>query len=186
VGKFLMAAFSRVDTPEEQRPDFYLYIDEFQNFTTDTISTILAEARKYKLNLIIAHQFIGQLEEKIKDAVFGNIGSMAVYRVGAEDAEFLVKQFEPVFNAQDLLNIDNFNAYLRLLIDNKVSVPFNMKANPKPKINSEIVAKIKELSRLEYGREKSIVEKEIFERSRISSKIASAGADSLPEELTFR
>jgi len=186
VGKFLMAAFSRVDTPEEQRPDFYLYIDEFQNFTTDTISTILAEARKYKLNLIIAHQFIGQLEEKIKDAVFGNIGSMAVYRVGAEDAEFLVKQFEPVFNAQDLLNIDNFNAYLRLLIDNKVSVPFNMKANPKPKINPEIVAKIKELSRLEYGREKSIVEKEIFERSRISSKIASAGADSLPEELTFR
>jgi hypothetical protein len=186
VGKFLMAAFSRVDMPEEQRPDFYLYIDEFQNFTTDTISTILAEARKYKLNLIIAHQFIGQLEENIKKAVFGNVGSMAVYRVGAEDAEFLVKQFEPIFNAQDLLNIDNYNAYLKLLIDNKVSIPFNMKANPKPKSNPEMAAKIKELSRLKYGREKSIVEKEIFERSKISNKAPLEGADSLPEELNFR
>jgi len=186
VGRFLMAAFSRVDTPEEKRPDFYLYIDEFQNFTTDTISTILSEARKYKLNLIIAHQFIGQLEEKIKDAVFGNVGSMAVYRVGAEDAEFLVKQFEPVFDAQDLLNIDNFNAYVKLLINNTTSVPFNMRANPPAKSDPQIVAKIKELSRLKYGKDKSIVDKEIFERSKISNKISSEGADTLPEELNFR
>jgi hypothetical protein len=186
VGKFLMSAFSRVDTSEEERPDFYLYIDEFQNFTTDTIATILAEARKYKLNLIIAHQFIGQLEDKIKEAVFGNVGSMAVYRVGAEDAEFLVKQFEPVFNAQDLLNIDNFNAYVKLLINNMTSVPFNMKASSPAKGNPDIAAKIKELSRLKYGRDRVIVEKEIFERSKIANSVRSEGADSLPEELNFR
>ncbi|MFH1129263.1 MAG: hypothetical protein V1686_00805 [Patescibacteria group bacterium] len=186
VGKFLMAAFSRVDIGTKELNDFYLYIDEFQNFTTDTIATILSEARKFKLNLILAHQFIGQLEDKIKDAVFGNVGSMAVYRVGAEDAEFLVKQFEPVFDAQDLLNIDNYNAYVKLLINNMVSVPFNMKCSPKPKANVEIAAKIKELSRLKYGREKSIVDKEIFERSKISNKISSPGADTPPEDLSFR
>lgn len=186
VGRFLMAAFSRVDTASKQMNDFYLYIDEFQNFTTDTIATILSEARKFKLNLIISHQFIGQLEEKIKNAVFGNVGSMAVFRVGAEDAEFLVKQFEPVFNQQDLVNIDNYNAYVKLLINSMVSVPFNIKANPPAKRSPEIAEKIKELSRLKYGRDKSIVDKEIFERSKISEKIKTEGADSLPEELTFR
>lgn len=186
VGKFLMAAFSRVDTSTKELNDFYLYIDEFQNFTTDTIATILSEARKFKLNLILAHQFIGQLEDKIKDAVFGNVGSMAVYRVGAEDAEFLVKQFEPVFDAQDLLNIDNFNAYVKLLINNMVGVPFNMRCNPPAKSDPLIAAKIKELSRLKYGREKSIVDKEIFERSKIANKISSQGADTPPEELNFR
>jgi len=184
VGKFLMAAFSRVDAAEEQRPDFYLYIDEFQNFTTDTIATILAEARKYKLDLIIGHQFIGQLKENIRDAVFGNVGSMAVFRVGADDAEFLVKQFEPTFNQQDLLNIDNFNAYVKLLINNQTSTPFNIKCDPPAQSNSEIAEKIKELSRLKYGREKVIVEKEIFERSKISN--TSSGANILPEETEFR
>ena len=96
VGKLLMAALSRADIPEDRRNDFYLYIDEFQNVTTDSIATILSEARKYKLNLTIAHQFIGQLEENIKKAVFGNVGSMGAFRVGAEDGEFLAKQFEPV------------------------------------------------------------------------------------------
>ncbi|MBU4458343.1 type IV secretion system DNA-binding domain-containing protein [Patescibacteria group bacterium] len=185
VGKFLMGAFSRVDTPEDQRPDFYLYIDEFQNFTTDSISTILAEARKYKLNLIIAHQFIGQLEDKIKDAVFGNVGSMAVFRVGANDAEFLVKQFEPVFSAQDLLNIDNFNAYLKLLINNTTSVPFNIKCNLPAKGDSRIAMKIKELSRMKYGREKTIVDKEIFERSKIKTD-NTPGADVLSEEINLK
>lgn len=185
VGKFLMASFSRVDMPEEQRNDFYLYIDEFQNFTTDTIATILAEARKYKLNLIIGHQFIGQLEDKIKDAVFGNVGSMAVYRVGAEDAEFLAKQFEPVFNQQDLINIDNFNAYLKLLINNQIGLPFNIKCDSPAKSNPEIAGEIKELSRMKYGREKAIVDKEIFERSKIAKSSAS-GADVLSETPDFR
>ncbi|HUT96441.1 MAG TPA: DUF87 domain-containing protein [Candidatus Paceibacterota bacterium] len=185
VGKFLMGAFSRVDTPEDQRPDFYLYIDEFQNFTTDSISTILAEARKYKLNLIIAHQFIGQLEDKIKDAVFGNVGSMAVFRVGADDAEFLVKQFEPVFSAQDLLNIDNFNAYVKLLINNMTSTPFNIKCNPPARGDSQIAIRIKELSRIKYGRDKVIVDKEIFERSKIKANNA-PGADALSEEINLK
>ncbi|MBI3274004.1 MAG: type IV secretion system DNA-binding domain-containing protein [Candidatus Colwellbacteria bacterium] len=152
VGKLLIAALSRVDMPEDQRNDFYLYIDEFQNFTTDSIATILAEARKYKLNLIIAHQFVKQLVDKIRDAVFGNVGSMAVFRVGADDAEFLKNQFEPVFTPQDLLNIDNFNCYVKLLINNQVARPFNIRIEAPQESNPEIAQKIKELSRLKYGK----------------------------------
>jgi len=151
VGKILIAALSRVNTPEEQRADFYLYVDEFHNFTTDSISTILAEARKYRLNLIIANQFIKQLVDKIRDAVFGNVGSMAVFRVGADDAEFLKNQFEPVFSPQDLLNIDNFNCYAKLLINNQTARPFNIKIDPPPASNPELVLQLKEASRQKYG-----------------------------------
>lgn len=151
-GKILMAALSRVNTPEDQRRDFNLYIDEFQNFTTDSISTILSEARKYRLNLIMAHQFIAQLTEKIRDAVFGNVGSIISFRVGASDAEFLVKQFAPVFNENDLVNIDNFNAYAKILINGQTSKPFNIKTLLPEKGDKEIGDKIKELSRLKYGR----------------------------------
>jgi len=155
VGKLLMASLSRVDIPnEDDRADFYLYIDEFQNFTTDSIATILAEARKYRLNLIIAHQFIKQLEEKIRDAVFGNVGSMAIFRVGADDADFLKNQFEPVFTLQDLLNIDNFNCYLKLLINNQTSQPFNIKTDI-PRISDPHKAmEIKQISRQKYGNNK--------------------------------
>lgn len=152
VGKLLMAAFSRVDIPQEQRQDFNLYIDEFQNFTTDTIAVILSEARKYRLNLIIAHQFIKQLQENIKNAVFGNVGSMVVFRIGAEDAESLKNQFEPVFSPQDLMNIDNFNAYVKLLINDQTSRPFNIQVLPPQKGYPEIAQYIKELSRQKYGR----------------------------------
>jgi len=152
VGKLLIAALSRVDMPEDQRNDFYLYIDEFQNFTTDSIATILAEARKYRLNLIIANQFIKQLVDKIRDAVFGNVGSMSVFRVGADDAEFLKNQFEPVFTPQDLLNIDNFNCYVKLLINNQTARPFNIKIDPPQESNPEFAQKIKEFSRLKYGK----------------------------------
>ena len=125
-GKILMAALSRVDIADaDKRRDFNLYIDEFQNFTTDSIATILSEARKYRLNLTMAHQFIAQLDEKISDAVFGNVGSELVMRVGVQDAEFLVKQFEPVFNQNDLINIDNLNAYAKILINGQTSKPFN-------------------------------------------------------------
>ncbi|MBT9169278.1 MAG: hypothetical protein DDT19_02635 [Syntrophomonadaceae bacterium] len=150
-GKILIAALSRVDTPEDQRRDFNLYIDEFQNFTTDSISTILSEARKYRLNLIMAHQFIAQLTEKIRDAVFGNVGSIISFRVGASDAEFLVKQFTPVFNENDLVNIDNFNAYAKILINGQTSKPFNIKTLLPEKGDKEIGDKIKEISRLKYG-----------------------------------
>lgn len=164
VGKLLMASLSRVDVPEEQRKDFYLYIDEFQNVTTDSIATILSEARKYKLDLIIAHQFIGQLAEEIKKAVFGNVGSMAAFRVGAEDAEFLEKQFEPVFTSYDLINIDNYNAYLKILIDGQVSRPFNIQTLPFQKGDPSLGEKIAQISSLKYGQPRELVEAEIKKR----------------------
>jgi len=163
-GKLLMSALSRVDIPESERKDFYLYIDEFQNFTTDSISQILAEARKYKLSLTIAHQFIGQLSEEISKAVFGNVGSISSFRVGSEDAEFLEKQFAPVFDANDLINIDNYQCYSKLLVNNQATDPFNMKTYPPSKGSGEIKEALKELSRYKYGRSREIVEAEIEER----------------------
>jgi hypothetical protein len=161
VGKIFMAALSRTDLAENERRDFYLYIDEFQNVTTKSIAQILAEARKYRLNLVIAHQFIGQLDEDIKKAVFGNVGSMIIFRVGADDAPFLEKQVEPVFNSRDLLNIDNFNAYLNLLIGGQTSRPFNIKTVPFGPGNPNIAESAKNLSRLKYGRPKEEIEAEI-------------------------
>ena len=164
VGKLLMSALSRVDIPENKRKPFYLYIDEFQNFTTDSISQILAEARKYKLSLTIAHQFIGQLSENISKAVFGNVGSMTAFRVGSEDAEFLEKQFAPVFNANDLINIDNYQCYAKLLVNNQATSAFNMKTYPPSKGDKKIKDALKELSRYKYGRSAKIVNAEIEER----------------------
>ncbi|MEK7142247.1 MAG: TraM recognition domain-containing protein, partial [Patescibacteria group bacterium] len=161
VGKILMSALSRADIPEDQRNDFYLYIDEFQNVTTDSIATILSEARKYKLNLIIAHQFIGQLEENIKKAVFGNVGSVGSFRVGAEDGEFLAKQFEPVFDASDLLNIDNYRAYLKMLIGGQSTRPFSITTLPFKKGDIDFGKKVAELSIARYGRSRVQVDEEI-------------------------
>ncbi len=166
VGKVLMAALSRVDTPENKRRDFNLYIDEFQSFTTESIASILSEARKYRLNLVMAHQFIAQLKEEIRDAVFGNVGSIICFRVGAQDAEFLVKQFEPVFSENDLLNIDNFNAYVKILVAGETSRPFNIKTFLPERGDEGTAAKIKELSRLRYGRDRQEVEEEILRRLR--------------------
>jgi len=164
VGKLLMAALSRTDIPEEERNDFYLYIDEFQNFTTDSISQILAEARKYRLCLTIAHQYIGQLSEDISKAVFGNVGSMTAFRVGSEDAEFLQKQFAPIFDADDLININNFQCFTKLLINNEVSDAFNMKTYPPESGSVELRDAFKEYSRYKYGRDREIVENEIKAR----------------------
>jgi len=161
VGKLLMAALSRADIPESERNDFYLYIDEFQNVTTDSIAVVLSEARKYKLNLTIAHQFIGQLEENIKKAVFGNVGSMGAFRVGAEDGEFLAKQFEPVFDAGDLLNIDNYRAYLKLLIEGQSTRPFSIATLPFQKGDINFGKEAALLSLARYGRLRSQVDEEI-------------------------
>lgn len=168
VGKLLMAALSRVNTPQEERKDFYLYIDEFQNVTTDSISQILSEARKYRLDLIIAHQFIGQLSEEISKAVFGNVGSLCSFRVGPEDAEFLEKQFEPIFSANDLVNVDNYNVFAKLLINNELAKPFNMRIYPPTSGDLEASGYFKELSRLKYGRDAKIVSKEIMERTKLA------------------
>lgn len=169
VGKILMAALSRVDTAEDERKDFYLYMDEFQNVTTDSIAQILSEARKYRLALILAHQFIAQLKEEISKAVFGNVGSICAFRVGAEDAEFLEKQFAPVFSASDLVNVDNRNLFAKVLINNELSKPFNMKTYPPTHGDQETANYLKELSRLKYGRDAKIVNQEIMERSKIAS-----------------
>ncbi len=166
VGKLLLSAFARVDTPQEQRKDFNLYIDEFQNFTTDSIATILSEARKYRLNLTIAHQFIAQLQEKIRDSVFGNVGSMVTFRVGAQDAEFLIKQYDTVFSQNDLINIDNLNAYVKLLINGQTSQPFNIRTPMYPPQDHLQAQQIKELASLKYGANRSTVEANILQRLR--------------------
>lgn len=172
VGKILMSALSRSDIQPEKRKDFYLYIDEFQNFTTNSICQILSEARKYGLNLTIAHQYIGQMvkntDTSVKDAVFGNVGTMVVFRIGSEDAQYLEKELSPVFNQYDLLNISNYTTYVKLLIDNAPSRPFSM-STPWPisgiKVE-EMSHKIRSLSRLKFGRDKNIVEAEIMKRGR--------------------
>ncbi len=164
VGKILLAGFSRVNIAQESRRDFNLYIDEFQNFTTDSIATILSEARKYRIDLVIANQFIKQLEDKIRDSVFGNVGSMVIYRVGAEDAEFLSKYFEPYFDKNHFVNLPNFNAYVKLLINGNVSTPFNMVIPKPPKADPGNAQKIKELSRLKYGGVREEIESSIKER----------------------
>ncbi len=166
VGKLLMAAMSRVDMEESERKDFYLYIDEFQNFTTDSIATILSEARKYKLDLVVAHQFIAQLTDKIRDAVFGNVGSMAVFRVGMTDAEFLEKQFLPTFSKEDLTVTEMGNYYAKLLLQGQPTEPFNIKAFPPQKGNNELKEAYKSYSSLKYGRLRNEIEEEMVLRLR--------------------
>jgi hypothetical protein len=172
VSKLQMAALARADVPEDQRRDFYLYIDEFQNFITDSISTILAEARKYKLNLVMAHQYIAQLtqngETRVRDAVFGNVGTLISFRIGVDDSEVIAKQLAPRIGEYDLLNLERFNAYVRLLIDNTASETFNMRCFPLPTDpQPDLVANMRELSRLTYGRPRNLVVQEIIERSKI-------------------
>jgi hypothetical protein len=173
VGKILGAALSRVDIPDEERQDFYLYIDEFQNYLTEGISIILSEARKYRLCLYIAHQFIGQLvknnDTRIRDSIFGNVGTVISYRIGVDDAETLAKQFAPVFSEYDVINVPAREVFIKMLIKGKEPPAFSMKipARDDPK-HPEIADAIKELSRLKYGRDRDIIEAEIRERAQIA------------------
>ena len=188
VAKLQMAAMGRADMREEDRHDFYLYIDEFQNFITDSISTILSEARKYKLDLIIAHQYMGQLTDDkgkspIRDAVLGNVGTIMSGRIGPEDAEVLAKEFAPVFGAFDLLNAPQYAFYTKLLIDNQASRPFLVNAMPPVKGNRELGAAIKELSRLKFGRDRSIVEAEILEHTKLGSSEDKSKTDMVEASL---
>ncbi|MBP9803187.1 MAG: type IV secretion system DNA-binding domain-containing protein [Candidatus Pacebacteria bacterium] len=168
VGKIQMAALSRVDMFGKKMNDFYLYIDEFQNVTTDSISSILSEARKYRLSLNVAHQYISQLDEKIKNAVFGNVGSMAVFRVSPEDANFLEAKFKPVFTSQDISKLDNYNAYLSMLVKGQPTKPFNIATLAPEEGNMDLVENLKQLSYLKYGRDREEVEEEIMARYNIS------------------
>ncbi|HLD26304.1 MAG TPA: type IV secretion system DNA-binding domain-containing protein, partial [Candidatus Andersenbacteria bacterium] len=165
VAKLQIAALSRANVPEAKRPDFYLYLDEFQNFTTDSIVTILSEARKYRLNLNLTHQFVQQLDDAIREAVFGNVGTMVAYRVGAEDAESLVKQFEPVFGEYDLLNLERFAAVIRLLVAGTPQRAFSLSAAPPPTGGAaEMREAVRRHSRAAHGRPVAQVEQEILAR----------------------
>ncbi len=170
VGKILMSALSRVDSIEKGFPPFYLYIDEFQNITTNSISTILSEARKYKLSLNIAHQFIAQIPQNIKDAVFGNVGSMVSFRISSEDASYLEKQYSPIFSAKDLMNVENRNALVKMLVNGRPAKPFNIATLPPPKGDPAIVDSLKHLSYLKYGGDREEIEMEINNKYKKTTK----------------
>lgn len=182
ITKIQLAAMERVRIPEDERKDFYLYVDEFQNFATDSFANILSEARKYRLNLIIAHQYIAQISNsegtKVSDAVFGNVGTMIIFRVGAEDAQFLEKEFEPEFTAQDLVNLPNYNIYLKLMVDGLTSRPFSaVTLPPMTSIdpNNNMKERIIESSRELYTLSRKEVEAEI---TRWSSTLENAEGES--------
>ncbi len=172
VPKILAAAMSRVDIPEDQRRDFFLYVDEFQNFATDTFSEILSEARKYRLNLTVANQFIGQMPEDVKNAIFGNVGTIMCYRVGVTDANFLQHEFAPVFNEQDLVNIEAHHIYMKTQVKGEPVPPFSVNLSKDMAAwnamrRADVARAIKELSRLTYGRDRRLIESEIGERAKL-------------------
>jgi len=165
VMKFQAAAMSRANIPESERVDFCLYVDEFQNFSTDSFATIMSEARKYHLNLIVANQFTTQLTDDVRDAVFGNMGTIIAFRVGQNDVESLARYFQPIFEGEDLLRVPNFNTIVRTLINGVPTQPFSMATLPSLGIpNPKLADALKQLSAAKYGRPRSVVEKEIFAR----------------------
>ncbi len=166
VTRLQLAAMSRVDVPEDERKDFYLYVDEFQNFATEAFANILSEARKYHLCLTLAHQYITQMDEKVRDAIFGNVGTIITFRIGAADAEFLEKEFLPEFNADDLVNLAKYNIYLKLMIDGVASRSFSAATlAPFPKPEKTYTDKIIKLSREKHGVERKGIDKKIAEWS---------------------
>ncbi|PIR79789.1 MAG: hypothetical protein COU25_03415 [Candidatus Levybacteria bacterium CG10_big_fil_rev_8_21_14_0_10_35_13] len=172
VPKILVAAMSRQDMPEEQRRDFYLYVDEFQNFATPDFAQILSEARKYRLNLIVANQFIGQMEEEVKNAIFGNVGTLVSFRVGVTDANYLQHEFQPTFTEADLINIDVYNAYVKTIVHNEPVASFSMDltrdlTKEKQIENPRVAELIRELSRLKFGRDVKELEAQIAQRARL-------------------
>lgn len=172
VPRILMAAMGRANVPKEQRRDFYFYVDEFQNFATPDFAVILSEARKYRLGLCVANQFIGQVEEEVKNAVFGNVGTIISFRVGVTDANYLAHEFTPTFGEDDLLNVERFHAYCKTIVNNEPVPPFSMDTTKdltkiKAMENERVAEIIKEMSRLRYGRDSKLVEAEISRRSRL-------------------
>lgn len=173
VPKILVAAMSRQDIPnQEDRRDFFLYVDEFQNFATPDFAQILSEARKYRLNLIVANQFIGQMEEEIKNAIFGNVGTIASFRVGVTDANYLQHEFQPLFNENDLINVDKYNAYMRTIVGGEPVAAFSIDttkdvSKEKEMQNERVAELVKELSRLKFGKSIEQIETAIQQRARL-------------------
>jgi len=172
VPRILMAAMSRTDLPKDQRRPFYLYVDEFQNFATPDFAVILSEARKYALSLCVANQFIGQVDEEVKNAVFGNVGTIISFRIGTTDANYLQHEFAPVFAEDDLLNIEKYHVYIKTTVNNEPVSPFSMDlykdiVAEKAAMNPKLAEIIKEMSRLRYGRDVKIVDAEIARRAKL-------------------
>jgi hypothetical protein cdiviTM7_01505 len=181
VMKFQAAAMARADTPEDQRVDFSLYVDEFQNFATDSFESILSEARKYKLSLIMGNQFMTQLTDKIREAIIGNVGTVISGRIGVTDAELMVKKFQPTFDVDDLSKLPNFQSITSVMINNVPSAPFSMNwIPPMGQVNTQLRDALVRLSAAKYGKPRAIVEKEIFDRLRDSKQSAKAGASQSP------
>ena len=180
ITKIQLAAMSRAGIPSAQLQDFYLYVDEFQNFATESFATILSEARKYRLSLTLAHQYIEQIIESVRSAVFGNVGTMIIFRVGASDAEFLEKEFYPQFTATDFVNLPNANIYIKLMIDGVASQPFSAKTLPPPVAATQtFFDAIIESSRSKYASSRAVVEEKIAREyySDNSTKIVTAMTD---------
>lgn len=172
VPKVLTAAMSRQDVAMEQRPDFFLYVDEFQNYATEDFAVILAEARKYRLNLIVANQYIGQIDEEVKNAVFGNVGTIVSFRIGVPDANFLQHEFAPTFNETDLANIEKYHVYIKTIVNNEPVPPFSMSLEKDmdqvfAKMNPKLAEMIKQLSRLKYGKDREVVEADMNVRAKL-------------------
>lgn len=172
VPRILMAALSRQNIPLDQRRDFYLYVDEFQNFATPDFAVILSEARKYRLSLTVANQFLGQIDQEVKDAVIGNVGSLISFRVGVSDAQFLQSEFVPIFTESDLTNVDRFNVFIKTIVNNQPQTPFSMDLTrdltEEEKLrNPKLAEHIRELSRLKYGQDVEIVNEVMNKRARL-------------------
>src|SRR3989338_8083134 len=187
ITKVQLSVMSRVDILEKDRKDFYLFIDEFQNFTTDSFANILSEARKYRLNLIMAHQYIEQLGEIVKPAVFGNVGTLVVFRVGATDAEELVKEFTPVFTEEDLVNLAKYEFYIKLMIDGVSSDPFSARGLP-PLTEAEKTGnkdKVIKVSRERYAKQRLTVEDKIT-RWHTNNEELDDRSEKSPERKVFK
>lgn len=177
ITKLQLAAMSRIDIPEWQRKDFFLYVDEFQNFATESFANILSEARKYRLDLIIAHQYIEQLDEQVQAAVFGNVGTIICFRVGATDAEFLAKEFFPTFTETDLVNLTKYDTYLKLMIDGVASEPFSATGLPPVTNPDNLEEKILRVSRERYAKPRTVVEDKIARWSGMSEMFAASAEE---------
>ena len=182
ITKIYQAAMSRADTLEEDRSDFYFYVDEFQNFATDTFYEIMSEARKYHLNLTIAHQYMGQLSDKIRQTVFGNVGSMISFRVGAEDAAVLAEEFNPIFKERDIINLGVREFYTKMSVNGEIREPFSGRTMDVPKIEEDLTQEIKAASRAKYCRPRAEVEELLRKWDEAASEPPSAEEVAAVEE----
>ena len=182
ITKIYQAAMARQNVTEEKRTNFYFYVDEFQNFATDTFYEILSEARKYHLNLTIAHQYMGQLSEKIRQTVFGNVGSIISFRVGAEDATVLEKEFEPIFKERDIINLGVREFYIKMSVNGEIREPFSGRTLDVPKIEEDLTNEIRNLSREKYCAPKKQVEEFLQRWDEAATKPPSKEELSMVEE----